>query len=611
MRLLFLLLAVILYADVNVYTDENFSVSLPKPFVKKRLDFYHKDGFFIISYKELPKIANKDFVVVSGIGNLNSYVFSNVPLDRIKNVANSDIVSDIFFFSFDKKIHKISSSVKEFKDKKIDAIVTHRKLNIPNVYYYDLSKLGIKFNKYYLVAYKKFYDLNKNAAKFLSIYFDGDDTVNISPLLLSLYLKKKLNLSATYKEKIENIVTKKLRVVITPSWPPFTMFNGTKVEGIGVDFWKLIAKKADLDYDLVIEPVWIKILEGIKDGNIDITVATSRTKDREKYAIFSIPYVEFPFAIACRNDLKFSSIKDIKQIAVGYNYTAHKLMKKYYPSKTYIPARSLKDAFNLVLDKKAECVVDVLPSVLWMINKNHLGEVRIAFKTPFTFKLQVMIKKNLKDLKPEIDRVIRSISENERNRIVAKYIGEGFIQKQSNFYVYFLVLLVAILIFFVYKTFFYKKKSEIDLLTKTLNRGTIEERLKYILNSSHGSLLFLDIDKFKSINDTYGHEEGDKVLKIFVKLIKKEIRSSDILGRWGGEEFVVVLPFTYYGNAFLVAEKIRRSVEEFDFNGKKVTVSIGVTEFKKGEKLEDVVARADEAVYEAKNSGRNQVKGKL
>ena len=611
MRFLFLFVALVLYADINVYTDKNFTNLLPKPFVKKELNFSKKNGFFIISYKELPKIADKDFVVVSGIGNLNSYVFSNVPLERIKSVANSDIVSDIFFFSFDKKVHKISSSVKEFKDKKIDAIVTHHKLNIPNVYYYDLSKLGIKFNKYYLVAYKKFYDLNKNAAKFLSVYFDGDDKVNISTLLLSLYLKKKLNLSDTYKQKIENIVTKKLRVAVTASWPPFTMLNGSKLEGIGIDFWKLIAKKADLDYDFVIEPVWIKILEGIKDGNIDITVATSKTKDREKYAVFSIPYVEFPFAVACRNDLKFSSIKDIKQIAVGYNYTAHKLMKKYYPSKTYIPARSLKDAFNLVLDKKAECVVDILPSVLWMINKNHLGEVRIVFKTPFTFKLQVMIKKSLKDLKPKIDKAIRSISLRERNAIIAKYIGQRVVKKRSDFYLYFLLGLGIVLLFVIYKALFYKKKSETDLLTKTLNRGTIEEELRHILKKSHGSLLFLDVDKFKSINDTYGHEEGDEVLRNFVKLIKQEIRSSDILGRWGGEEFIVVLPFTYYGNAFLVAEKIRRSVEKFDFNGKKITVSIGVTEFKKGEKLEDVIARADEAVYEAKNSGRNQVKGKL
>ncbi|MEO1928289.1 MAG: diguanylate cyclase [Nautiliaceae bacterium] len=611
MRFLFLFLAVILYADINVYTDENFSVSLPKPFVKKRLGFYHKNGFLIVNYRDLPFIAGKNFVVVCGIGNLNTYIFSNTPLEKISKIANSDIVTDIFFYTSDKKIKKIKASLEDFKNKRVPAIVLHKKLDIPNIYYYDLSKLGLKFNKYYLVAYKKFYDSHKNSAKFLSVYFDKNNNINISVLLLSLYLRKKILLSDSYKKKMENLITKKLKVVLTSCWPPFTMLNGAKLEGIGVDFWKLIAKKANLDYEFIIEPVWIKILEGIKNGEYDITIATSKTKDREKYAVFSIPYVEFPFAIACRNDLKFSSIKDIKQIAVGYNYTAHKLMKKYYPSKTYIPAKNLKEAFNLILNKKAECVVDILPSVLWMINKNHLGEVRIVFKTPFTFKLQVMIKKDLKDLKLKIDKAIRSISENERNRIVAKYIGEGYIRKQRNFYIYFLVLLVAILIFFIYKTFFYKKKSEIDLLTKTLNRGTIEERLKYILNSSYGSLLFLDIDKFKSINDTYGHEEGDEVLRNFVKLIKKEIRSSDILGRWGGEEFVVVLPFTYYGNAFLVAEKIRRSVEEFDFKGKKVTVSIGVTEFKKGEKLEDVIARADEAVYEAKNSGRNQVKGKL
>jgi diguanylate cyclase (GGDEF)-like protein len=93
-------------------------------------------------------------------------------------------------------------------------------------------------------------------------------------------------------------------------------------------------------------------------------------------------------------------------------------------------------------------------------------------------------------------------------------------------------------------------------------------------------------------------------------LIKESIRSSDYFGRWGGEEFLIILPDTSYENALKIAEKLRKKIAVHSFKNVKITSSFGVTEFKRGESVDNIMARADEALYEAKESGRNQVKGK-
>ena len=123
--------------------------------------------------------------------------------------------------------------------------------------------------------------------------------------------------------------------------------------------------------------------------------------------------------------------------------------------------------------------------------------------------------------------------------------------------------------------------------------------------------MMLDIDHFKKINDTYGHLAGDFVLKEIAKIIKDSIRKSDICGRFGGEEFVIVLPNTKLSGAMKLAERIRETIQNhtFDFNGKKinVTVSIGITSVGVNDSYESLISRADEALYEAKEKGRNRI----
>lgn len=125
--------------------------------------------------------------------------------------------------------------------------------------------------------------------------------------------------------------------------------------------------------------------------------------------------------------------------------------------------------------------------------------------------------------------------------------------------------------------------------------------------SSDLSLLMLDLDYFKKVNDTYGHNIGDFVLKTFASIVTELIREADSFARWGGEEFVVLLRHTACDQAFGVAEKIRRAIEAHDFGQAGcITCSIGITSVQGDDVLNDAIERADKALYAAKHQGRNQ-----
>lgn len=160
-----------------------------------------------------------------------------------------------------------------------------------------------------------------------------------------------------------------------------------------------------------------------------------------------------------------------------------------------------------------------------------------------------------------------------------------------------------------------KKEAGIDYLTQVANRKTLDEYIKQLVkDGNHFCLAMIDIDHFKQFNDNHGHVVGDKVLRFVANIIKNQIKGVDLLARFGGEEFVVLLPDTQLDGATKAADNIRRTIQDTRYVDKKtkkkigaVTVSIGVTEFHKNISPEKLIENADKALYGAKNNGRNQV----
>lgn len=155
-----------------------------------------------------------------------------------------------------------------------------------------------------------------------------------------------------------------------------------------------------------------------------------------------------------------------------------------------------------------------------------------------------------------------------------------------------------------------RTKSEIDPLTKILNRRAFMERLgERNLFLSSFSVIIIDIDKFKDVNDTYGHSVGDSVLVELSEIVKKSIRTRDVFARWGGEEFVLLVHAEEGNIAESIAEKIRIEIENFNFTTvKKITASFGVcTPRSEKESFDEVFEKADKSLYQAKKLGRNRV----
>lgn len=156
-----------------------------------------------------------------------------------------------------------------------------------------------------------------------------------------------------------------------------------------------------------------------------------------------------------------------------------------------------------------------------------------------------------------------------------------------------------------------KQAATFDPLTRLYNRRTFEaflcqEKEKFRRYKRPVSLIFMDLDRFKRINDTYGHQTGDDILKEISDIVRNNSRASDLPARWGGEELAILLPETDKKGAHILAEKLRKRIESHHFPGAgTVTASFGVSSMFSTEC--DVVASADQALYRAKEKGRNRI----
>jgi diguanylate cyclase (GGDEF)-like protein len=155
-----------------------------------------------------------------------------------------------------------------------------------------------------------------------------------------------------------------------------------------------------------------------------------------------------------------------------------------------------------------------------------------------------------------------------------------------------------------------------DSLTGLINRRRMSDRLQQEISRARIeqqplSVILLDIDEFKSINDRYGHNRGDEVIKRVGDVLLLCVRDKDLVARWGGEEFLILLPSTTIAAAHELSERLRRQVAITvscdDLRTRAVTITIGVAQWHPGESLEETIHRADQALYLGKNAGRNRV----
>lgn len=244
-----------------------------------------------------------------------------------------------------------------------------------------------------------------------------------------------------------------------------------------------------------------------------------------------------------------------------------------------------------------------------------------------TLKEEIISKKTkvIEYSKDDMDYLLKTkyVPELDLYLIVEAKIDDFMKTEYNTFYINLLIsLLVTVIITFViiYSIKGFNRRLEYfannDSLTNLLNRRSFNSNLKTFdkLSKRTGnpiSLLFLDIDDFKQVNDNLGHKIGDDVLKRVSSILRENLRETDIKSRWGGEEFIVALINTDHKEAFEIAQKIKEKLQNdltlINLTNKPITASFGVTQIQKEEKLDLAIVRVDNAMYEAKKSGKNKV----
>ncbi len=409
--------------------------------------------------------------------------------------------------------------------------------------------------------------------------------------------------------------------VITSDWPPFNMHNEKdEYEGIAIDFWNLITKKANLKSKIVehIED-WNVVLKKIENKEVDVTLDTSFDENKLDYAIFSKPYVSFPIGFATQYHKNFipdgSSLEGLS-VAVGENYSAYVIMKENFPKIHFVQVENTDEALKLLSAGQVDVAIDILPAISHLIYKKGYSNLKIAGTSEEEIELSFMMRKDYTNLKEILDKQISLITDSERDKIIRKWLLVKYetkiIDKENLIQISILlaVLLLTFIAFYIYKQ---RNERELEFLSNTdsltglKNRRHIDHILQNQINKKF-SIIIMDIDHFKQVNDNYGHLVGDEVLVEVSALLKGNINSNDIIGRWGGEEFIIICKNTSAEEARFLANRVRTLLENKEFRHcGRITGSFGISEAKKDLAIKDILHNADSALYKAKNEGRNQV----
>jgi polar amino acid transport system substrate-binding protein len=420
-------------------------------------------------------------------------------------------------------------------------------------------------------------------------------------------------------------------VVSTGKWAPFNLLHNGKLEGIGIDYWEAVAKRIGVKTRYEIKPTWSEVLEVLKKRQCDLTVATQSTPSRESYAVFSHPYADFPIVIVTKMDVGF--IDDLEQISdkdivMPVDYATTEMVRAQYPDLHIRTVESIDVALQEVSEGKAFATIGVLPVVAYHIT-DTLSNLKISGKTALRFKVGFMVRADRKDLLKRINEAIIHLPPTVKKQIYAKWIkypSSRFAMIPKWIWWVLGVLSAALLAvwFNVLKLkrnlhdktnveHALKEMAFVDNVTGAYSRSYImhifDEMWEEAEVEGKGfGIIFFDIDFMKTINDKYGHEKGDEVLHKVAKTVRKYLRKEDMLGRWGGDEFLIVLPDAKEDELAKLAKRLEMITSNIEV-AKDFTVScsFGYAAYCKGDTEQSLFKRADKRLYKVKQEHHKRI----
>ena len=419
-----------------------------------------------------------------------------------------------------------------------------------------------------------------------------------------------------------------LSVCVDPNWLPFEAIDqNQKHVGIIADLLALVGSKTGLQIQLHPTNSWDESLIASKSGQCLALSALNQTPEREQWLIFTDPLLEDPNVLITQEQHSF--ISDVaslnnKTIALQRGTAMAELFTRDFPNLIIIDTDTEPEAMQLVSDGKADLTLRSLIVAAHTIKKAGWYNLKVSGQIPgYENKLRIGISQSEQTLRGILNRGIAAISEQERQQIMDRHLSLQVVSEVVTDYTlaYGLgILLLAVIgtsLFWMRRLNILNQQlsvmAQTDALTQLTNRHglnlTLEKDLERAQRYQHPlSVIMMDIDHFKQVNDQYGHLAGDKVLVACSKLLKDNLRKSDIICRWGGEEFLVLCFETTQEQAAHLAELLLGKVRHHHFSEVgKVTLSAGVAQANPQDNAESLTKRADTLLYEAKHNGRNRV----
>lgn len=436
-----------------------------------------------------------------------------------------------------------------------------------------------------------------------------------------------------------------VKVAIDRAWHPIEFVNSKgEYDGLLKNYLGHISAITGINFVPQVGSSWTESLEALQYGQYDMFSAFIETPDRKKYVDFTPAFLKFPMIIATQKGENyisdFSKIPK-KTIAVVKDYAAHEIVKTHYPQLDILLVESVKEGLEAVSNGRAYGYIDNLAVVSHHIGELGLTNIQISGESAFNANIRMAVNKELPELHSILTKALATIDEETRIKLNSSWLQIEY--KQNLDWQLMLIYLspIAILIILI-ATYSQKMRRLNHALSKTndelvnaqqsleashqrLEIMTVTDFLTGAYNRQHLDLvieqeisrcirygdelstLLIDLDDFKQINDNYGHLVGDQVLKDAYNTMCEQVRRSDTVGRWGGEEFMVICPQTNLNQALKIADKILKSLKSLSFNeGFTISASIGVSQYQSGEDSIQLIERTDKQLYRAKEQGKDQ-----
>lgn len=424
---------------------------------------------------------------------------------------------------------------------------------------------------------------------------------------------------------------KVIRVCADPGWMPFEEIKKGRHVGMSADYMRIIESKIETPIRLVPTKSWSESIAYAKARKCDILSLAMETPERKKYFDFTPPYLTVPLVIATTTDKFFiTDLEEVsdEKIGVVKGYAVAKVLKKKHPSIQLVEVENIEEGLKAVAHGELFGFIDNLTTIGYQMQKEYIGTLKIAGRIDQNWELGIGVRNDEPMLLAILNRAIGTIDDKTKQTVLNQWMSIRY-DRGFDYALLWKILgivgVVMLLLAYQYRIIKAHNKKLValnkeletlsitDTLTKLYNRRYLDTRMHEAIDlfrryQTPFSLVLMDVDNFKHINDTHGHAKGDTVLQKIAEILSDHSRVNDIVGRWGGEEFLIICPLSTIESARHLAEKMCQAIEKEQFDlESSVTASFGVTEFAENDTGDSIIAKVDKALYRAKAEGKNRV----